>query len=607
MAVKRISYLDKDFDSYKKDLIRFARDHFPNANQDFNEASSGGMLVEMISYVGDVLSFYIDHSFNEQFIDTAIETTNVQRNARRFGYRPPGPTPAVALCQFIIEVPATQPTAADPAAPDLVAAPILLPGFVVQSNSGIDFTLTTTLDFTSTIGAKVIQGRLDNVGNPVSFQLVKTGFVISGATKSINLDIGNFQEFMELTVPVRDITQILDVYDTEGNQYFEVENLFQNVIYKAVNNSARLSSAEPEDLLKQIRVDRRFTKEYQVASRFTKAIFGSGDPSSRDLDSIPNPGKFSTPLFGKETFSNFSIDPRRFTQTSTLGVGPANTTLKFRVRFGGGNGHNVAANTIRKIKIKKVQEPHPNQAITAAGLRRRILDTISVTNPDPAAGGSDPPSVDEIRVIAPAHFAAQSRLVTSEDFIARILSLPGNLGNVFRVSTERSKISRGTTNLRVVSKDTDGRLVTTSASTKRNIQNFLGPNRMLTDNIQILDAQIVNLGVTVSVVKNSNVNKDTLKVSIIRALKTFFAIEHFFIGQHIIEDEIRSVVFDVPGVASVNEITFSNVRGTVDGFVYSNTRLDIPPASQRRGILECPRSGIFEIRFPERDIKVSVK
>ena len=607
MAVNRVSYLNKDFDQFKKNLIRYARDNFPNANQDFSEASSGGMLVELTAYAADVLSFYIDHSFNEQFIDSAVETTNVQRNARRYGYKPEGPSPAVALCQFVIEVPSIQSSATEQFEPDLRGAPVLIPGTVVESNSGIQFNLVNTIDFTSLVGASVVQGALDGVGRPTSFNVIKNGFAISGQTKRINIDVGNFQQFRELTLPVRDVSQILSVTDSDGQIYYEVDNLYQNVIYQAVNNTNRTTENDPEDLLKQIYVPRRFTREFQLGTRYTRVTFGSGDPASSDIDSVPNPGNFSTPLFGKRTFSNFTIDPNRFTQTSTLGIGPANTTLTFRVRFGGGSGHNVAARMIRKIRIVNQQTPHPNEAITSGGLRESILRTLSVTNPDPAAGGTDPPSIDDVRVAAPASFAAQARTVTAPDFIARILSMPQNFGNVFRVSSQRSKISRGTMDIRVVSKDKDSRLITTPTTVKNNIAQALSQNRMLTDNIQILNAVIINLGVEVSIVKAAGRNADAVRVNVLRALKSFFDVNNFFIGQHILEDEIRAIVFDVSGVAAVNEIKFNNIRGTNDGYEYSTSRFDVPPPAERRGILECPQAGIFEVRFPERNLKVSIR
>jgi hypothetical protein len=602
MAFGRVNYLNKDFNSLKKNLITFARENFPNANQDFNDASSAGMLVEMVAYAGDVLSFYIDHAFNEQFIDTAVETTNVQRLARKYGYKPQGPSPSVALCKFYVELP-VDPT--DSTQPDLTTGFRMRPGSIFTSNSNIDFNLINTIDFTNLVGATLFQGELDSAGNPVTYIVEKEGFCISGAVKTINIAVGGFQQFRELTIPTRDITSIISVFDTSGNQYYEVDELYQDVVFQLVNNTQRTTEQEPNDLLKMIKVDRRFTTEFQLGSRFTKVTFGSGDPNTTDIDAVPNPGRFATPLWGKRTFSSFTIDPRKFTQSATLGIGPADTTLRFRIRFGGGNSHNVAPRTIRKIKKKDII--FPNQDIISPAIRKRVADSLSVTNPNAAIGGTNPPTIDEVRVIAPSYYASQNRLVTQEDFIARVLSLPQTLGSVFRVTAERDRVSRGTTNIRVLSKDSNNKLVTTTQETKENIKTLLTPNRMLTDNIQILDALIVNLGIEVSVLGRAGFNLDLLRENILRSLISYFDINNFFIGQHIVEEEMRSLVFNINGVAAVNEIKFTNIRGTVNGYVYSNTRFDVPPPEQRQGILECPRNAIFEVRFPNIDIKVSVK
>lgn len=598
-----VNYLNKDFNSLKRGLIRFARENFPNANQDFNDASSAGMLVEMIAYAGDVLSYYIDHSFNEQFIDTAVETTNIQRIAKRYGYKASGPTPAIALCKFYIELPTKSGNTNEP---DLTAGMKLLPGSSFTSDTGIDFFLVNTIDFTNTIGARIIQGTLNASGVPTTYIIEKEGYCISGTTKTIYIPVGSFLPFREVILPIKDVTTILSVNDSSGNPYYEVENLFQNTVYQVVNNIGKTTSNDPDDLIKMVKVSRRYTSEFQLGSRLMKLTFGSGDPSnSSDTDSVPNPAQFATSFWGKTTFSSFTIDPRNFTNSPTLGIAPANTTLAVKVRFGGGNGHNVPAKTIRKIKVKDVVFPN-NESLSTA-VKKQVLDSLSITNPAPAYGGTNPPTLEEVRIIAPAYYASQNRTVTIEDFMARVMSLPQSLGNVFRVTAERSQINKGTVNIRTVSRDINGKLITTSQDTKNNISQMLYPNRMLSDNIQILDAIIINLGIEISIIARTNYNINVLKENILSALSTFFDITNFYIGQHILEDEIRTLVYSFPGVAAITDIKFNNIRGTVDGNVYSNTRYDIEPSEKRQGILECPRNGIFEVRYPNKNIKISIK
>ena len=78
-SVKTVNYLNKDFNDFKGNLIEFAKQYFPNTYNDFNEASPGMMFVEMASYVGDVLSYYIDSQFRESMLAYAEEKRNVYK------------------------------------------------------------------------------------------------------------------------------------------------------------------------------------------------------------------------------------------------------------------------------------------------------------------------------------------------------------------------------------------------------------------------------------------------------------------------------------------------------------------------------------------------
>ena len=62
---KSINYVGKDFSQFKQNLIEFTKSYFPDTYSDFNEASPGMVLIEMASYIGDVLSFYQDVQLKE--------------------------------------------------------------------------------------------------------------------------------------------------------------------------------------------------------------------------------------------------------------------------------------------------------------------------------------------------------------------------------------------------------------------------------------------------------------------------------------------------------------------------------------------------------------
>ena len=87
-SVKEVRYLNKDFTSFKENLIEFTKIYFPNAYNDFNESSPGMMFIEMASYVGDVLSYYVDNQFKESLLSFAEEKRTVYNMAQSLGYKP---------------------------------------------------------------------------------------------------------------------------------------------------------------------------------------------------------------------------------------------------------------------------------------------------------------------------------------------------------------------------------------------------------------------------------------------------------------------------------------------------------------------------------------
>ena len=90
MPKRPINYTSRDFNSIKQDLVNYAKRYYPTTFKDFNEASFGSLMLDMVSYIGDQLSFYTDYQANESFLDTAMEYDNVVRLAKQLGYKTPG-------------------------------------------------------------------------------------------------------------------------------------------------------------------------------------------------------------------------------------------------------------------------------------------------------------------------------------------------------------------------------------------------------------------------------------------------------------------------------------------------------------------------------------
>ena len=140
MSKKKINYTSKDFDSIKLDLLGHARRYYPDNYKDFNNSSFGSMMLDAVAYVGDIMSFYLDYQVNESFLETALDSENVRRLAKRYGYKYLGNPAAYGTATFYVIVPA----ASSGLGPDLNYVPIIKTGTGVQSTSGVNFLLTTS-------------------------------------------------------------------------------------------------------------------------------------------------------------------------------------------------------------------------------------------------------------------------------------------------------------------------------------------------------------------------------------------------------------------------------------------------------------------------------
>ena len=102
---KDVKYLNKDFGAFRNSLMEFAKVYFPNTYNDFNEASPGMMFIEMASYVGDVLAYYIDEQFKESMLAYAEEKKTIYEIAQGYGYKPRQSSPASVKLNIFQTVP----------------------------------------------------------------------------------------------------------------------------------------------------------------------------------------------------------------------------------------------------------------------------------------------------------------------------------------------------------------------------------------------------------------------------------------------------------------------------------------------------------------------
>lgn len=595
------SFLAKDFDTFRSELLEYSRTYFPDKIQDFSEASLGGLFLDMASYVGDTLSYYLDHQFTELNPTTAVERKNILTHLKNAGVKPVGSSPASVYVKFYIRVPAEK--AADTSyKPMMSSLPVIRASTTCKSATGINFNLTEDLDFSETdddgeLIATVTVYTTDNSGNPTQFILTRMGLCISGneTTDSFNLTTQHVP-FREITLLSPDISDIISVTDSENNEYYQVESLSQDTVFRAISNVGPDGSMVPMNL-EVIAAPRRYTSSFDPTTRMTKIRFGAGDAETLDDDIIPDPSELSLSLYGKKYFSRFSIDPNSLLQTQTLGISPKSTTISVRYRHGGGINHNVAAGSIRSLNVLVMDFLNsPSSSVSTL-----VRSSVEVRNIDPARGGDTAPSIEDLRARIPTAKQMQSRIVSKQDLLSRIYTMPNVFGRVFRAGIADNPENPLAAQLYIISKDRFGNLATSPDSLKKNLSTYLNEFRLISDAIDILDARVSNYTVTFGVVSAPGSNKGSVVQSVISRIRDVLKLENFQIDQPIVIDDIINVIINTPGVISLVSLDILPKNGNDQGRVYSDFYFNFEN-STRNKIITAPRGTIFELKYPEHDI-----
>ena len=599
------NYLEKDFQSFRNSLFAHAKLYFSDKIQDFSEASLGGMLLDMAAYVGDTMSFYMDHQFNELNWATAIEVKNIQKHLRNAGVRVHGATPSVVMMKIYLEIPAE--TINGVTAPKAALLPTIQALTVFTSNDSVPFNLLTDLDFSEkdSDGNYLYESVVvatDEAGVPTQYVVIREGLCLSGTRKQFTANIPNIHEpFRTLTLPDENVTDIVSVKDSDGNVYYEVDSLSQDTVFKKIINIQDDRDTVGFNL-EPIPAPYRFIRSYDYNTKLTTIRFGSGNAQTLDNDIIPDPSELALPLYGKTTFSRFTIDPNAMLQTQTLGISPRNTTLVITYRSGGGLKHNVSANTIRTVTRLFMTFPNTASAVESSAVRA----SIDCSNPLPALDGDRAPTIQELRALRPSSRAAQSRIITKEDLIARIYTLPNQFGRVFRVGIRPNPINSLASQIFIVSRDKRRKLKMSSDTLKKNLRAYLNEFRAVSDAYDILDARIINFAVRVDIVAHPDSNKSQVAQVVISRLTQLLKTENMQIDQPIAYADIINTILNSEGVISLVDVKCANMTGKVEERQYSDVSFSVDGNTFQQMVVGPPGS-IFEMKFPNKDIIVTVR
>lgn len=602
--VRKRSYLARDFDSFKAELFDYAKTYFGDSISDFSEASVGGLFLDMAAMVGDTMSFYLDHQFNELNWETAVESKNIINHLRMAGVKQTGVSAAVVDVTFSFITPAK--ITNGEYVPDITLLPTIGEGTEVRAGA-TTFTTTEDLyawetDRTGALNAKVTTHESDDAGNPTRFLVEKNVICISGRIGTQTFRVGSVHEpFRKIVLGQQAITEVISVMDTEGNEYYEVESLTQDTVFKGILNLDEDQNLVHKNL-EIVPATHRFIASTSPLTKLTTVQFGGGDADSIDDDIVPDPSDLSVPLYGKKTFARFSIDPKSMLTTQTLGISPKNTVITLKYRYGGGITHNVGPNTIRGINTlyitwPLITIPTPEQTVEMNFLR----NSIKVINDFSAAGGADAPTIEQLRAQIPAVRSMQSRVVTKDDLLARVYTIPSDFGRVFRAGIRQNPNNPLAAELYVICQDRFKQLCIAPDALKKNLRKYLNEYRLISDAIEILDASVINLKVEFSIVVNPSFQKQSVIQEAIRKLQPILDLKMFQIDQPIIITDLMNSIINTPGVISITSLDINCMRGVVDERLYSDTSFNVTQ-NTAKGLIVAPPGSIFEIRYPDHDI-----
>ena len=615
---KEITYLNKDFDSFKQKLIEFAEVYYPNTYNDFSDTSAGMMLIEMSAYIGDVLSFYGDNQVQENFLQFAKQRSSLLSLAYNHGYFPQVTNASSVDVNIFQTIPAT--IESGRVSPDFNYAMIIEEGAQVQASTNTSqlFYLENKIDFTVSGSADptdISVYSLDSNNQPNFYLLKKRSRASAGTLKTTTFSFTTPQRFNTVQVEDDNVIEITRITDTNGARWYEVPYLAQETIFDSQTN---IAANDPElyqynettpYLLKIKKVPKRFIKRFKT-NNTVELQFGPGVSSGQDETITPNSDNVGMGLpYGTDKLLT-AYDPSNFLYTRTYGLSPSNTTLTVEYLVGGGATSNVPVNSITQLSSGTVTFFGTSLDST---LQSTVRDSLAFNNPNAATGGGDGDTNEDVRQNAIAQYPTQLRTVTKDDYSIRSLSLPSKYGVVSKVYiTQNSGISpnrrtpegsydTNVLDLYLLSRNTTGKLSIADPALKQNLITYLGEYRMLTDAVVIKDAFIINIGVNFDVILQPNFNNRVILNNCINALIAYFDIDRWQLNQPILINNVRNVLDNIEGIQTVKKLEIVNKVGTNEN--YSEFAYDMNGATIDEVLYPSLDPSIFELKFPDTDIQ----
>ena len=651
-----IKYLNKDFSSFRENLIDYAKTYFPQTYSDFNESSPGMMFIEMASYVGDVLSYYVDDSLKESMMLYAEDKKNVLALSEYLGYKPKVTSPSITNLAVYQVVPSTG--IGEDVKPDSKYYLRITEGMSVRaSTNGNIFRTTELLDFADEQDREIsIYNSLDGV--PSQYLIKKYVKAISAELKTITFDFGKVpNKFSKVQLGNTDVIDIYDVRDSSGNKWYQVPYLAQEMVYIDYPASditdkdmAQFQESVP-NVLKVIKTSRRFTTKVNEDNT-TSLVFGGGSSTSADETLIPNFKNVGLGLNNSIDRLGASFDPANFLKTKSYGSAP---TGEFTISYlvGGGVESNAGVGELTQIETINFDEDRNSFNDNELPSYRVAKNSVAVDNEESATGGKGADTIEEIRENALANFGSQNRAVTRKDYQVRALSMPSKFGgiakaycasdgqldnnspasiledpdsleeftnlalsfneksNELEVKEQLKKFLKNKTNsvneknnpfainLYLLGYNKDKKLSTLTRGVKENLKTYLSEFRLLTDGINFINGFIINVGVDFEIRVYGGYNKREVLTKVQTELSNYFNIDNWTFNMPINISEIELLIAGIEGVQSVPKCEITNkCLGN-----YSSNSYNIQEATKGKMVYPSLDPSIFEVKFPNKDLR----
>lgn len=601
---KKISYATRDFAGLRQELVNLTTQYYPDLIKNTNDASIYSVLLDLNAAVADNLHFHIDRVWQETILDFAQQRQSLFHIAKTYGMKIPGNRPSVALCDFSINVPVRGDKE------DERYLGILKAGAQI-SGGGQVFETVEDMDFSDPFNSKGEPNRLkipnfDANNTLISYTITKREAVVNGVTRIYRRVITDLDQkpFLKLYLPEQDVLGISAIIHKEGttfganptstefsgssNKWYEVNSLIQDKVF--LPDSTAVSDKNNFKAGTYMTVTNKYVTEF-TPEGYLSLTFGSGN-----VDPMDNLDNYMT--------NSMKVNLASFLNNTSLGsIPPTNSTLFVKYRVGGGKNSNLGVNVINSVDNVEFNVNGPN-----SNFNTQVLQSLRVANVTPAVGGSDQPTIEELRNMISYNFAAQDRAVTLNDYKTLIENMPGTYGAPAKVNImeEDNKVR-----IKILSYDDQGNLTDVVSNTlASNIVEYLSDYRMINDYIDIAAGQVIDLSLQIDLVIDKNENPTDVIKSTISGATQFFDVSKRKMGDPLFVGDLIHKIGAISGVVNVVDIrVYNNIGGlyssaeTVMPYVDATTK----EIEQSDHIIYMKSNQIFQIRFPNTDILVRTK